>query len=185
MSQTEVHRQKIARLFALLDVDGDGRVDGDDYTALAGRIAGVFGHTVGSVTESRLRSVLRKLWHIVHDHPKLDRNGVMTLPEMQADHVRDILHSPLGPDVVRPLSLALLQVVDPTGKGTVAVEDLARLLALGFGVPEDEIGRLAGSAGPVLRYQDVHRLVREFFFSGDPSAPGSILLGPLDAGVRA
>ncbi len=81
MPLTPFQKHKIRRLFAVLDVNRDGRVDRNDYIRRVQALARLSGWTEGSPEyERNLHSVLQE-WESVRDSADLDDSGAVTVDE--------------------------------------------------------------------------------------------------------
>src|SRR5690606_40953654 len=77
MALTPFQKHKIRRLFSVLDVNRDGRVDRNDFIRRAQALARLSGWTEGSPEyERNLRSVLEE-WENVRDSADLDDSGAV------------------------------------------------------------------------------------------------------------
>src|SRR5690606_29069438 len=188
MPLTPFQKHKIRRLFAVLDVNRDGRVDRNDYIRRVQALARLSGWTEGSPEyERNLHSVLQE-WESVRDSADLDEDGAVTADEYlrYADIFLD------DRDAVRAYARGdvqlLFDAMDRDGDGRITLDEYRAYL--------QACGVDASAADVFFAYADldedgemtrgeVSHAVEEFLISEDRSAAGNFMFGPLpdDAGA--
>ena len=188
MPLTPFQKHKIRRLFAVLDVNRDGRVDRNDYIRRVQALARLSGWTEGSPEyERNLHSVLQE-WESVRDSADLDDSGAVTVDEYlrYADIFLD------DRDAVRAYARGdvqlLFDAMDADGDGAITVDEYrAYLQACGVEASAADVFFAHADLdedGHITRKEMSHA-VEEFLISEDPNAAGNFMFGPLPPDTAA
>jgi len=182
MPLTPFQKHKIRRLFSVLDVNRDGRVDRNDYIRRVQALARIGGWTEGSPEyERNLHAVLQE-WESVRDSADLDDNGAVTVEEYlrYADIFLD------DRDAVRAYARGdvqlLFDAIDTDGDEAITVDEYrAYLQACGVDASAADVFFAHADLdqdGYITRREMSHA-VEEFLISEDPNAAGNFMFGPL------
>jgi len=181
---SDLHARKATYYFNLIDEDGNGIIEVNDFALRAQRLA-----ETHRVSEEGAREALRHQvvgwWDHICMIADFDGDARVTLPEWKA-YWRSV-HRGIdqGDDTLESLHQAArgtLQAIDQSGSGRVTEAEYAAWLAA-WGVEDggQAFHRLDRGGKGFLTEEDVVVAVQEFYLSDDPSAPGNALYGPLPA----
>jgi Ca2+-binding EF-hand superfamily protein len=183
---TSFQRTKLARMFALLDLNGDGFVEQADYRRRVEAFAALRGWTSGAPERERNLAHALDEWESLRESADEDGDGRVS----QAEFLRYGATFLDDRDAVRSYARGdvqlLFDAMDRDGDGRITVDEYREYLQV--------CGADAAAADGFFRYADVDgdgRMTRaeiahafeEFFLSTDPSAAGNLLFGPLDTGA--
>lgn len=183
MALTPFQKHKIRRLFSVLDVNRDGRVDRNDFIRRAQALARLSGWTEGSPEyERNLRSVLEE-WENVRDSADLDDSGAVALDEYLR-YAEIFLDDPEAVQAYARGDVQLLfDAMDTDGDDAITLDEYRAYLAA-CGVDESAAEVFFEHAdrdrdGAITR-DEMARAVEEFLTSEDPEAAGNFMFGPLE-----
>lgn len=189
MPLTSFQKQKIRRLFAVLDVNRDGRVDRDDFIHRVEALARLRGWTRESPEyESNLHFVLEE-WAAVRDSADLDESGAVG-PDEFLRYAEIFLDDP---DAVHAYARGDVQLMfdamDADGDGAITLDEYrAYLAACGVDASAAEVffGHADLDRDGAITREEMARAVEEFLTAEDPRAAGNFMFGPVDGeGVAA
>lgn len=177
---TDLQQRKIKNLFAVHDLDHDGVLSPQDYKEYTGKIAAARGLKPGSPAYDELLARFMRMWD---GFESADRNHDkrVTLKEWFAYFDRLLATEGQYEQVGEPIAEAVFSMLDRNGDGAVTADEYAWLYSSGGLDPSlahaafqrldvDHDGRVSPA--------ELSRLLREFFRSNDPEAPGNWLFGP-------
>lgn len=177
---SDLQKQKVTKLFNVLDADGSGYFEESDLDNLASRLGE--GRTAKQVQE--LREKYHAIWQsgeAYHEDGRIDLEGFL-------EHQDELLNTPGAYEgTVRELTDFIIQLLDSDGDGKVTKPEMERFYRA-YDID-------AGQAGPVFDSLDMNQdgyisrselldHVGDFFFSSSDDAPGNALFGPLDTSPR-
>jgi tellurite resistance protein TerC len=173
-------RAVLERRFAVIDTDGNGVWQRDDYQLLTRRLLEAFGHAADSAAGRAVAAAQRNLYDTMLSH--MDANGDQEIS-------RDEFVAAVGPDIAdRPgfdvavgaAARSLIQVADADGNGVLDTGEYARLAAV-YGAQADEaeraFGRLDQDRNGMLDVTELTLAISQFFASRDPGARGNLAFG--------
>ncbi len=176
-------RAMIERRFAVIDTDGNGVWQREDYQLLTRRLCETFGYAADSAAGHALASAQRALFDTMLSHMDANRDDEISREEFVAGVGRG--RPADGPGFEAAVSAAarsLLQVADTDGNGVLDPGEYARLAAVyGAGADEAEraFGRLDQDRNGVLDAAELTLAISQFFASRDPGVGGSLAFGRL------
>ena len=175
----ELQQKKYARLFSILDRDKDGAVERSDYEAIARQVAKLRGVEDGSPEQAQIASRMSAYWDSLAKRADKDANGRVTLAEWSQSMSGGSDSMAQTRSQMVALAAAML---DRDGDGKITQADYQKLLEMvGHKQAEGEkfFERLDENGDGKIDVEELGALVDQFLFSGDPTAAGNWLLGPL------
>jgi tellurite resistance protein TerC len=173
-------RTMLERRFAVIDTDGNGVWQRDDYQLLTRRLLEAFGHAADSAAGRAVAAAQRALFDTMLSH--MDANGDQEIS-------RDEFVTAVGPDIAdRPgfdaavgaAARSLIQVADADGNGVLDTGEYTRLAAVygaRAGEAERAFGRLDQDRNGMLDAAELTLAISQFFASRDPRARGNVAFG--------
>ena len=180
---SDFHERKATYYFHLIDEDGNGLIEVNDFALQAQRLAEVQGRTTDEEREY-LREQVLAWWQHICTIADFDGDARVSLPEWKA-YWRSVQR---GVDrgemeMLRTLERAArgtLRAIDREGTGWVTKDEYADWLAAwGAGGSDEAFPQLDRGGKGFLTEADLVVAVEEFYLSDDPAAPGNALYGPL------
>ena len=172
----------LARRFAVIDIDGNGVWQRDDYQLLTRRLCETFGHPVDSAAGQAVAAGQRALFDALLSHMGADGDQEITQDEFVATLGRTIKDRPGFDAAVRTAAHSLLQIADQDGNSALDAGEYARLAAV-YGARPDEAARafdrLDQDRNGMLDTAELTLAIRQFFTSRDPGARGNVAFGHL------
>jgi len=176
-------RPMLERRFAVIDTDGNGVWQREDYQLLTRRLCETFGYAADSAAGHALASAQRALFDAMLSHMDANRDDEISREEFVVGVRRGRPED--GPGFEAAVSAAaqsLIQVADTDGNGVLDPGEYARLAAVyGSGADEAEraFDRLDRDRNGVLDATEVTLAISQFFASRDPRVLGSVAFGHL------
>jgi hypothetical protein len=177
-----LQRRKLEYLFRALDEDGDGFVEGEAFHRHAERMAEL---ARDERTAAAIRASLASWWEGVRAVAGAERAPLEAWLRFWGSWLAAVTQDAEeggGPELQRMKESAALTfaAMDGDGDGRLGRAEYARWVECwGFDVDaERNFERLAPGADGCLDEPRVVQLVKEFFLSNDPEAPGNFLYGP-------
>jgi TerC family integral membrane protein len=163
----------LARRFAVIDIDGNGVWQRDDYQLLTRRLCETFGHPIDSATGQAVAAGQRALFDALLPHMDADGDQQITQDEFVAALGHTIKDRPGFDTAVHTAARTLLQVADQDGNGALDAREYAGLAAA-YGARPDEAARafdrLDQDRNGMLDTAELALAIRQFFTSRDPGA---------------
>ena len=170
---TAAERDMLGRRFAVLDIDGNGAWQRDDYQRLTQRLCEAFGHACDSATGRAMAKGQRALFAALLSHMDADGDQEISQDEFIVAIVRTIKDRPGFDAAVRIAADALIQVADQDGNGVLDPAEYVRLAAV-FGTRADDAAlafdRLDQDQNGVLDTAELASAISQFFTGRDPGA---------------
>lgn len=189
MQFTDLQKEKLIHMFELLDVDGNGVLEYDDFRMVVDVMAEERGVDKSSRRYLGLVASNKRLWKMFSKHLDVDNDGGITLAEWLAFHIKAFIEDPIKNDLPPEFSSALnatakffLDLLDSDGDGVVTVEDYVLFCgAYNVGENEARIGftLFDRDGNGQLSHDEVVEMVTEFYLSDDPQALGNQFFGSL------
>lgn len=183
MPLTPFRTRKLERMFSVLDVDSDGRVDHADFIRRVDTIARMCGWEEGSAEYERNLRRASDEWRSLAETVELDEDGGVTVAEFLrygetflSD--RDAVRAYARGDVQ-----LLFDAMDTDADGKVSLPEYRRYLqACGVDASAADVFFAHADLnedGRITRSEMSHAM-EEFLVSENPEAGGNFLFGPLD-----
>ena len=170
----------LKRRFAVLDVDGNGAWQRDDYQQLTRRLCEAFGHAPGSAAAQAVASGQRALFDALLPHMDADGDQEITQDEFVTAVGRTISDRAGFDAAVRTAARTLVQAADQDGNGALDSGEYGRLAAV-CGIPAREaaqaFGRLDRDRNGLLDTAELAEAISHFFTSRDPGDYGNLAAG--------
>lgn len=184
MSLTELQKRKLIHMFELLDADQNGVLEYADFKAVVETLADERGWPPGSRQRMKLTAVNRRIWNTLFSSCDLNQDDQISLAEWLAYHIQALTGD--GGEAqgfsmaVAAISRYFYELIDVDGDGTATKEDF-KIFCTAHGIPEEDsqfaFEELDRDGNGVLSRDEILTLVREFYLSDDPSAPGNWFFG--------
>lgn len=186
---TELQKDKLMHMFELLDVDGNGVLEYDDFRMVVDTMAEERGLDKSSRRYLSLVASNKRLWKMFSRSLDANNDGSISLAEWLAFHIKAFISDPLENGVDPEFSAALdstarffLELLDSDGDGVVTVDDYIMFCgAYNVGENEARIGfeMFDRDGNGQLSQDEVVKMVKEFYLSDDPEALGNLFFGSL------
>jgi|GEM_PF-5587511 len=177
--QPNIHEQKMQHLFQSFDVDGSGYLDKGDFDAMAERVAKDKHCTQDAKKREQLKASFHGFWQSVSTLDK-DRDGRVTQKEF-VDYFAQLQKDPKAnaSQVVNTISNILFVCADCNGTGNISPDEFEGLCKA-YGISNGDVKKVfskhaRGNPNQMNR-TEWEGLVKEMFYSTDPSCAGSMLL---------
>ncbi|WP_433264591.1 EF-hand domain-containing protein [Actinosynnema sp. CS-041913] len=176
----QVRLDNIDRVFAILDLDGDGGIRWDDFGSIAEGVGGEFGLGPESPEVRNLLAGYREVWVYVSGAADLDADGVVGKDEFRQAHAAqrlstgEVLHKWLT------VSERAFELADRDGDGFLDESALAGIYR-GAGVTDPQVASIAFGAMDVdgdgrLDKAEFCANVQGLFTSTDEAGKGAHML---------
>ncbi|MBW4721526.1 EF-hand domain-containing protein [Saccharothrix obliqua] len=117
----------IERVFAVLDLNGDGRVEWADFKTITEAVSREFAVPADAAEPANLLAAYREVWDYVRDVADADSDGAVTKQEFEHAHLSGELSLDAVADLWAAVSDRCFELIDRDGDGHV---DQAALAAL-------------------------------------------------------
>jgi Ca2+-binding EF-hand superfamily protein len=177
---TDMQIENINRVFAMLDLDGDGRIGWKDFEALSYGIAKEFGLETKSTEVQGLLAAYKDVWDYVREAADLDKDGWVAKAEFEEAHSTQHLSAGELLDKWQVAADQCFDVADRDADGYIDEDALASIYRAG-GVADRQVARAAFQAMDVSDDGQVNKAelsanVRALFTATDESMKGAQLL---------
>ena len=181
---TELQKAKLIHMFELIDTDGNGVLEFADFQEVIDFLAEERGWDRSNRHYMKLVGTNRRLWRSLLKSCNLDADKEVSLMEWLAYHVKIFTAEDFpNPEFQMTLSSIadfFFQMMDVDGDG-MATRDDYTIFCQAYGLPEQQALRiyhlLDRDGNGSLSRDEVLALVREFYLSDDPEAPGNLFFG--------
>ena len=92
---TQLQKDKLIHMFELLDVDGNGFLEYEDFRMVVDTMAEERGVDKSSRRYLSLVAANKRLWKMFSRHLDVDSNGSISLAEWLAFHIKAFLSDPI------------------------------------------------------------------------------------------
>jgi Ca2+-binding EF-hand superfamily protein len=175
-------RTILERRFAVIDTDGNGVWQRDDYQLLTERLCETFGHAADSVACRAVATAQQTLFDTMLSYMDANGDREISREEFVTAVGLDIANRPGFDAAVGATARSLIQVADADGNGALDPGEYARLAAV-YGARADQaeraFGQLDQDRNGVLDVSELTAAISQFFASRDPGVQGNVAFGRL------
>jgi Ca2+-binding EF-hand superfamily protein len=186
---SELQKNKLIHMFELLDIDGNGIIEYEDFRMVVDTLADERGWGRTNRRYIGLVAANRRLWKMYTRDFDANGDGTVSLVEWMAFHIKAFLTEPLkngfDPSVSRALNTVarfFCDMLDSDLDGEVTEQDYVEFCEA-YHIDEEEARRgfrlFDRNQNGILQQQEVAYLIEEFYLSDDPDAPGNQFFGCL------
>lgn len=178
---TELQRIKQIHYFNVLDYDGDGVLEQQDFLDVADRLAELRGYREGSSRHSAVRQEILRMWTNARALSGAEHKTQITLEDWLAHEEKVLDSSVLIHSYVQGIAQALFDMLDADNDGIIDEPEYTQFFHA-FRGDDDGADRAfqkldADDSGHLTREQFLEA-VTDFHLSDDPEARGNWLFGP-------
>ncbi len=177
---TELQKKKLPNLFKFYDGNGNGFIEAVDFDIIHARFCQAAGWRKGSAPYERLKSGLANRWKKTRAFATTDRDRV-SLHEWLA-YVDEMLQSDEAYEAeVKDIATMVFQAFDRDMNGRIDLQEYKswhRAHGLDDSTAEELFRDLDLNHDGSISTEEHITLLRQFFKSDDPAAPGNKLFGP-------
>ena len=181
---TDLQKQKLIHMFELIDTDGNGMLEFEDFQQVIEFLAEERNWERSNRKYMKLVGANRRLWKSLLKACNVDEDSSIILLEWLAYHVKIFTAEDFpNPEFQMTLSNItdfFFQMMDVDGDGQASKEDYT-IFCQAYGVDEEESGKiyhlLDRDGNGSLSKDEVAALVRDFYLSDDSDAPGNLFFG--------
>ncbi|ROP35496.1 EF-hand domain-containing protein [Saccharothrix texasensis] len=165
----------IDRVFAILDVDGDGEVGKGDFTSMGAGVAREFGFDEDAPQARSLIAKYEGIWDCVSG-ADLDVDGVVGAAEFREAHTSGRVDTEVVVERWLTATHGNFEVADQDGDGYIDLDAFAAIYR-GAGIPDRKVAETAFGAMDVdddgrLDWNELSAHARGLFTATDESAKG-------------
>ncbi len=177
---TQMQIENIDRVFAMLDLNGNGRIGWDDFGVLTYGIAKEFDLETESVEVQGLLAAYKNVWDYIREAADLDKDGLVAKVEFEEAHSTQRLSAGELLDKWQVAADRCFDVADRDADGYIDEDALASIYRAG-GVADRQVARAAFQAMDVNNDGQIDKAelsanVRGMFTAIDESMKGAHLL---------
>ena len=178
---SDLQKQKLGRLFNVLDSDHNGRLEKSDYDTVVSNLAKIHGWQPGSPEHSELEGLYMTIWGNLKALADADNDGQVTPDEFMQFHAQ-MLSTPDMYDQITIGTVDLLfEAFDANRDGFLSREDFGNFFAAynikDQAVTDEAFKKLDVAGKGKFSKDETLARVKEFYFSNDPAAAGNWLFG--------
>ncbi len=177
---TELQRAKQVHFFNVLDYNGDGVLERQDFIDVADRLSDLRDYKEGSSKREAVREEILRMWTNAQSLSGTEDEDQLTLEDWLA-HEQEVIDSDvLINSYIQGLARAIFDTLDEDNDGVISEDEYLRFFQSFRG--EDGDGTVAFQKLDVdekgyLTRKEFLDVVTEFHLSDDPEAPGNWLFG--------
>lgn len=177
---TELQRAKQIHFFNVLDYDGDGSLEREDFVDVADRLSDLRGYKEESSRRDAVRQEILRMWTNARSLSGTDNQQHLTLEDWVA-HEQEVIDSDvLINSYVQGFARAIFDTLDENNDGVISKDEYLTFFQAFRGKEGDASAafqKLDADGKGYLTRQEFLNVVTEFHLSDDPDAPGNWLLG--------
>lgn len=178
---SELLDRKLRHFFSLMDRDGSGTLERNDYLTAAENVNTSFGVTAESAPHNQIREAFVRFWEDIIKPMDTDGDGHVSFDEYRSAYTAGVQDNPQGYENVRPLADAVITIADIESKGQVTPDNFTRAMSTAFGIPEPDcrtaFATLDKDANGYLTRDELQTAGAQFFIGTEAGLPGNTLFG--------
>ena len=180
----DLQRRKAAHYFELIDADGNGLIEPDDFQRRADRLAEALNVT-GEAERERLRRRVMLWWEHLSSLADANDDGRITRDEWEMYWERFKIAVSMGSnrrsiEKLERVARHTFRAIDRSNSGRITENEFSNWLqAWDISQHERVFRRLDRGDTGYLTEEDLVEATKEFYLSNDPEAPGNVLYGEL------
>ncbi|MCX5203191.1 EF-hand domain-containing protein [Streptomyces sp. NBC_00237] len=179
---SELRTRKFDRFFDLLDTDGNGFIEAQDWARTAEELSRGFNHPQGSAQETALRHTYGRVHQNICSAMDTDGDGRVSRTEFHDGLNRHVADPDLLDRTFRPAIDAEFDTADTDGDGVLDGTEIKRVWDV-WGMSEADaktaMEHMDTDGDGRISRDEYYATWREYLVSEDPAAPGSWMLGQL------
>ena len=175
---TNLLSRKIGRHFDQIDVNGDGKIDQNDFALIVSLMREEFPEPSAEPKLEALNNAYQGLWEQMRRDMDVDSDGTVSREEyvkrLQSDRKAEYRAA------IAPVAKAIIDLADVNGDGMLDVRELAKVhRALNMGTKDHQaaMAKLDLDGDGKVSESELVQAIEEFFSSEDPEAGGNYLFG--------
>lgn len=178
---TELQKAKQVHYFNVLDYNGDGVLEKQDFLDIADRLANMRGYEQGSAQHTAVRQEILRIWTNARALSGKENKRQITLDDWLA-HEEKVIHSDvLVRSYVQGIAQAIFDILDADNDHQISQDEYLKFFRAFRGNSEE--GKIAFQKLDVeengfLTRKEFLNVVTQFHLSDDPQARGNWLFGP-------
>ncbi|KPC64376.1 EF-hand domain-containing protein [Streptomyces chattanoogensis] len=179
---SDLRTRKFDRFFNLLDTDGNGFIEAQDWPRAAEELARGFGHAERSPRAIALRETYEQVHRNICSSMDADGDGRVSRQEFHDGLHRHVADPALLDRTFRPAVDAEFDTADTDGDGVLDGAEIQRVWDLWGMTAEDAktaMKHMDRDGDGRISRDEYYATWREYLLSEDPDAPGSWMLGQL------
>jgi len=177
---SELQTQKITRLFNVMDLDGNGVLEVDDYKIVCQNLGNIRGWNEDSSEYQAIYDAFMLDWENVKNMSS-EQNGQVTLEDWLKFHDYALQTKEVYDISVTAIADQILNLFDFNQDGKFQFEEFAafhKAYQIDESLAKSIFPKLDTAGQGYLTRDEILELIDQFFKSNDPSAKGNQLFGP-------
>lgn len=178
---TELQKAKQVHYFNVLDYNGDGTLEKQDFINVADRLAELRGYEDGSSSHTAVRQEILRMWTNARALSGKEGKAEITLEDWLAHEQKVLDSNVLIHSYVQGIARAIFDILDADNDGVISREEYLKFFRSFRGDEEDgelAFQKLDEDEKGYLTRKEFLGAVTEFHLSDDPDARGNWLFGP-------
>lgn len=177
---TAVHDRRLTRRFELMDADGDGYIEREDYEALARRLVQGFAESSTSPKGRAVVDTYLRFWEEFVSTMDADGDGRVSRDEFVNAIKGQVIDGDAFDRVYPAHVRAVVELADTNNDGTLDRSEYVRLMSL-YGVNEHEASgsfeHVDADHDGYLTVDEMIAHTRSFYLNANPDSSGRDLFG--------
>lgn len=180
---TDLQTKKQTHYFNLVDIDGNGFIEKEDWEKIGDNLAAMRSIEKGSHTYNALQEGLGTIWSNLSEHADADDDGKISLGEWLSFEDEKVINcdDDWYDSYVNNIVRGLFAVLDEDENGVISQNEYINLMVSFHVSPSDAkeaFEKLDNDGNGTIDEAELIQAVREFHRSDDKGTPGNYLFGP-------